>query len=184
MPRAGPGLPSSRCHCLEHCHHPCHRGTRLGPSPGSCHCSPLLPLRRARSGWVQAGAGCFSWVQAVDGQAGGSGGQPDPALPVLDICSPQHDAGNSGSCWEMGRAGTEISCCPSRDQRQITELSGWKSSPRTSSPTANPALPYPSRNHVPKCHIHTFLEHFQRCPAHSHSTNPCLSPSVAIPLAT
>lgn len=113
VPQPGPGLPTSQCHRLGRCHHPRRGSTRLGPSPGRSHRSPLPAPPEGNVGlaspMARLGAGrCFSWVQAADGQAGGSGGQPDPALPgdarhLLDVCSPQHDAGGSGSCWEMGR---------------------------------------------------------------------------------
>lgn len=64
VPQPGPGLPTRQCPCLGHCHHPHRRGTRLGTSPGRSHCSPLLPLRRAMPGWLQAGAspGCRQWM--------------------------------------------------------------------------------------------------------------------------
>lgn len=41
--------------------------------------------------------------------------------------------------------------------RESLNCLGWKRPVRSSSPTFNPALPRPSLNHVPRCHIYTFI---------------------------
>lgn len=56
-----------------------------------------------------------------------------------------------------------IQCCVSSESCLLLTRNcwGWKIPPGALSQTIDPALPAPPQNHVLKCHIHTFLGHFQ-----------------------